>query len=152
MSDNRTISVKKHIALIAHDHKKKELIEWVDFNKEKLRKHQLYGTGTTGKMIEKETGLSVKRMKSGPMGGDLQIGAMVAGKEIDILIFFSDPMEAQPHDPDVRALVRICNVWNVPIANNRSTADFLISSPLFEGDYKIQDVNYDKYMNRDIRK
>lgn len=136
------------MALVAHDNKKQELIDWVNAHKAILAEHELYGTGTTGILIEQATGLSITKMKSGPMGGDLQIGAMIAEHKIGVLIFFWDPMEAQPHDPDIRALLRICSVWNIPLASNRSTADFIISSPLFKQVYEIFDVDYSKYQNR----
>src|SRR5690625_1780472 len=150
MPENRSLHLRKRIALIAHDHKKQEMIDWVNHNKQILSGHELYGTGTTGKMIEEATGLAINRLRSGPMGGDLQMGALIADNKIGILIFFWDPMEAQPHDPDIRALLRICVVWNIPIANNRSTADFIITSPLFKEEYELQMSDYDKYMNRKI--
>src|SRR5690554_7264100 len=121
MNKKRILQVRKRIALVAHDNKKQELLDWVNYNKKMLAAHELFGTGTTGKLIEELTGLQVTKMKSGPMGGDMQIGAMIAENKIGILVFFWYPMEAQPHDPDIRALLRICVVWNIPIANNRST-------------------------------
>ena len=121
----------KRIALIAHDNMKPRIIEWCKENKEALSRHDLCGTGTTSKKIAEATGLDVKPYRSGPLGGDLQIGAKVAEGEIDIIIFFSDPLTAQPHDPDVKALLRIAQVYDVPIANNRATADYIINSTLF---------------------
>lgn len=126
----------KAIALIAHDHCKVDLLEWAEFNREQLAAHRLVATGTTGTILQHELGLSVRRVQSGPLGGDLQIGAMVTEGLIDMLVFFWDPLEAQPHDPDVRALLRIAVVWNIPAACNRATADFLVSSPLLSGSYE----------------
>lgn len=150
MQEKRSLKLKKRIALVAHDHKKQELIDWVSHNKEILSEHELFGTGTTGRMVEESTGLSVSKLRSGPMGGDLQLGSLIADNKIGVVIFFWDPMEAQPHDPDVRALLRICVVWNIPMACDRSTADFIITSPLFRQEYELQMTDYSKYMNRKV--
>lgn len=129
------LSKKKKIALIAHDNMKKELIEWVRENKEILSRHYLVGTGTTAKLIEEKISLPIKGYKSGPFGGDQQIGARIAEGKIDFMIFFWDPLEAQPHDPDVKALLRIAVLYDIPVANNRATADFILSSPFMEKEY-----------------
>jgi methylglyoxal synthase len=138
---------RKKIALVAHDHKKEDLLDWVKFNKYLLSLHELYATGTTGKIIEK-AGLEVTRLKSGPLGGDMQVGAKIANGEIDFLIFFWDPLESQPHDPDVKALLRMAVVWNIPAACNRSTADFMISSTIMDKEYERIVPNYENYRQR----
>jgi methylglyoxal synthase len=122
---------RRRIALVAHDHKKADLIEWAEFNRGTLVRHDLVATGTTGSLLQDSVGLDVKRLHSGPLGGDMQLGALIAEAEVDLLVFFWDPLEPQPHDPDVRALLRIAVVYNTPTACNRATADYLISSPLF---------------------
>lgn len=127
---------RKRIALIAHDNMKKSLLEWCEENREKLAEHELCGTGTTSRLIREKTGLPVKSYLSGPLGGDQQIGAQLAEGNLDLVVFFSDPLTAQPHDPDVKALLRIAQVYDVPIALNRSTADYLITSSFFMADYE----------------
>lgn len=139
-----TIGKQKHIALIAHDSKKRELVEWVSKNKEILKNHFLCGTGTTARLIAEETSLPVKGYNSGPLGGDQQIGSRIVEGNIDFVIFFWDPLESQPHDPDVKALLRIAVVYDIPIANNRSTADFLLTSDYMENEYVRQVENYNK--------
>ena len=127
---------QKSIALIAHDSRKEDLLEWVAFNAPLLREHRLFATGTTGGLIEERCGLEVTRFKSGPLGGDQQVGAKIAEGELDVLVFFWDPMESHPHDPDVRALLRIAVLYNLPTACNRASADFIVASPLFHGEYE----------------
>jgi methylglyoxal synthase len=133
---------KKRIALIAHDNRKIDLLEWAKYNRDLLAKHELFGTGTTGQLIENELDIKVHKFKSGPLGGDQQVGAKIAEGEIDFLIFFWDPLEPMPHDPDVKALLRISVVYNIPIANDRSTADFIISSPLMSTEYSRVLIDY----------
>ncbi len=138
----------KNIALVAHDDKKHDLLEWARFNKELLTQHELYATGTTGKLLEHELGIETNRLQSGPLGGDQQIGAKIAAGEIDLLIFFWDPLTLQPHDSDVRALLRIAVVWNIPVACNRASADFMIASPLMSSTYQRFSPDYDSYTAR----
>lgn len=133
---------KKRIGLVAHDFRKKDLLDWAEYNREILKDHELYGTGTTGILISEELQLPVHRFKSGPIGGDLQIGAAVSEANLDILIFFWDPLQAQPHDVDVKALLRISVLYNIPMACNRSSADFLISSQLMDSHYERNLVDY----------
>jgi methylglyoxal synthase len=138
----------KHIALVAHDNKKQDLFEWAKYNRELLSQHHLYATGTTGRALADQLDLEVVRLESGPLGGDQQIGAKISVGDIDFVIFFWDPLEPQPHDPDVKALLRIAVVWNIPVACNRSSADFMISSPLMHGDYKRLVPDYSTYRAR----
>lgn len=139
---------RKNIVLVAHDNKKEDLLDWTRYNKGLLAEHQLYATGTTGMLLEKELGLNVVKLRSGPLGGDQQIGAKIAEGTIDFVIFFWDPLESQPHDPDVKALLRIAVVWNIPFACNRATADFLISSALMTEEYDRLVPNYDAFRHR----
>lgn len=141
---------EKKIALVAHDNKKVDLLEWVRYNRILLAGHVLYATGTTGIALERETGLNINRLQSGPLGGDQQIGAKIVDNEIDFLIFFWDPLEPLPHDPDVKALLRMAVVWNIPIACNRTSADFMISSPLMDTEYDRLVPDYTEYRNRPI--
>jgi methylglyoxal synthase len=147
---NRIILMEpdKKIALVAHDNKKADLVEWAKYNKTLLAHHKIFATGTTGTILEKELGFHIEKLQSGPLGGDQQIGARIADREIDFLIFFWDPLEPQPHDPDVKALLRMAVVWNIPIACNRSSADFIISSPLMDSDYERLVPDYDVYRKR----
>jgi methylglyoxal synthase len=152
MSERSIIMNKrKKVALVAHDHRKKDLVEWVKFNKYLLSLHELYATGTTGSVLENEVGLNINKLKSGPLGGDMQIGAKISNQEIDFLIFFWDPLESQPHDPDVKALLRMAVVWNIPVACNRSTADFIVSSTLMDQEYVRKIPDYDNYQKRRIQ-
>lgn len=139
-----TIKKQKNIALIAHDNKKRELIDWCKKYKDILENHKLYGTGTTSKMVTDNTGLKVKGFNSGPLGGDQQIGAKIVEGVIDFIVFFSDPLTAQPHDPDVKALLRIAQVYDIPIANNKSSADFMITSKFMNEDYDHKVLNFNK--------
>jgi len=152
---------KKRIALVAHDNRKKDLIEWVEWNWNALLEHELICTGTTGTMVEKalarqlgktsKQNVEVTKLKSGPLGGDQQLGSMIVEGAIDVLIFLWDPMEPQPHDVDVKALLRIAVLYNVPTACNRSTADFIISSPIFTSDYDPILVDYSGYIHRSVK-
>ena len=142
------MAARKRVALVAHDKMKASLFEWVDLHREQLARHSLYATGTTGRLLEERVGIPVQRLESGPLGGDQQLGAKIAQGEIDLLVFFWDPLEAQPHDPDVRALLRIAAVWNIPVAQNRASADFMVASPLMEGEYRRQVRTYEEYRGR----
>jgi methylglyoxal synthase len=140
----------KKIALVAHDHKKRDLLEWAKYNQALLAHHEVYATGTTGQMLERELGFTIHRLQSGPLGGDQQLGAKIVGNEINFLIFFWDPLEPQPHDPDVKALLRMAVVWNIPIACNRASADFMISSPLMDAEYDRLVPDYAEYQERKV--
>jgi methylglyoxal synthase len=143
-----TIPAQKRIALVAHDNRKGELIDWVREHLAILKLHILSATGTTGTLIERDLGLSVVKFKSGPLGGDQQIGAKIAEGDIDCLLFFWDPLEPQPHDPDVKALIRLATLWNIPVACNRATADFIVSSPLLQTEYTRRILGFEDYLNR----
>lgn len=133
---------KKRIALVAHDNMKGEMLGWAQEHRDVLKQHVLIATGSTGKLIAENTGLTLERMRSGPLGGDQQIGAKISDGDVDILLFFWDPLEPQPHDPDIRALLRIAVVWNIPVACNRASADFILSSPLIQASYKRRVPKY----------
>lgn len=142
------IPARKRIALVAHDNRKQDLLDWATYNRELLSRHDLLATGTTGKLLEETLRMPITKLQSGPLGGDLQIGAKITEGEVDFVIFFWDPLEAQPHDPDVRALIRIAVVWNIPVACNRASADFMVSSPLMSSAYVRSLPDYDAYRNR----
>jgi methylglyoxal synthase len=146
----RILNIRKRIALVAHDNKKADLIEWAEHNKIVLARHELIATGTTGKLLEEQLDRPVKKMLSGPLGGDQQIGAMIAEGKIDILIFFWDPMQAQPHDSDVKALLRLGVAWNILLACDRATADFILTSPLMQTEYETIIPDYSGYLNRKV--
>jgi methylglyoxal synthase len=150
MQNIRLLPARKRIAMVAHDNKKAEMIQWAEHNKVTLARHELFATGTTGSLIEEKLDRPVKKLLSGPLGGDQQIGAMIAEGQIDVLIFFWDPMESQPHDSDVKALLRIGVTWNVPCASDRSAADFLMTSPLMHEEYEVQIPDYSGYLKRRI--
>jgi methylglyoxal synthase len=143
---------EKTIAIVAHDNKKKDLLAWAKFNRDALSRHKLVATGTTGSLLEGELDLPVVRVQSGPLGGDQQIGAKISEGEVDVLIFFWDPLEPHSHDPDVKALLRIAVVWNIPIACNRASADFLISSSLMPREYERLVLDYEGYRHRLVRR
>lgn len=141
---------RKRLALVAHDNKKRELLAWAEYNRALLARHEVYATGTTGKLLEKELGFEITKLRSGPLGGDMQIGAKISDGDIDLLVFFWDPLTAQPHDPDVKALLRIAVVWNVPLACDLASADFMISSPLMYEEYRRQLPDTEGYVVREI--
>jgi methylglyoxal synthase len=141
---------RKKIALVAHDNMKGDLLEWAKYNRDLLAEHTLYATGTTGAILDRDLDLRINRLQSGPLGGDQQVGAKIAENDVDFLIFFWDPLEPLPHDPDVKALLRMAVVWNIPIACNRASADFMISSPLMDGEYMRLVADYDDYRARKI--
>jgi methylglyoxal synthase len=148
---SRLLPARKRIALVAHDNKKKDLIDWAFYNRAVLARHELFATGTTGRLLTETLDRPVQMLQSGPLGGDLQIGALVAEGKIDVLIFFWDPMEAQPHDPDIKALLRIGVVWNIPFACDRATADFLLTSPLMQDEYRATLPDYSEYTGRKVK-
>ncbi len=148
MTQSAPVPPRKRIALVAHDHKKKDLMEWAYYNRELLVQHELCATGTTGALLEQTLKTDVLKLQSGPLGGDQQIGAKIAEGVIDLIIFFWDPLEPQPHDPDVKALLRIAVVWNVPVACNRASADFMISSPLMTSAYVRALPDFNAHLNR----
>lgn len=141
----------KHIALVAHDHQKNNLLAWAKHNREILSQHVLYSTGTTGTILETNLDINITKLKSGPLGGDQQLGAKIAEGEIDFVIFFWDPLQAQPHDPDIKALLRLAVVWNIPMACNRASADMMITSPLMHEVYAREIPDYETYKHRAIQ-
>ncbi len=144
------IQQKKKIALVAHDNKKPDLLEWAQWNRTLLANHDLYATGTTGRLLEEVLSVPVHKLQSGPLGGDQQVGAMIADGTIDFMIFFWDPLSPAPHDPDVKALLRIAVVWNIPVACNRASADFMISSTCMVGEYERLLPDFDTYRQRSV--
>jgi methylglyoxal synthase len=148
MDESTMTTPRKRIGLVAHDNKKPDLVAWATFNRQILLKHELVATGTTGTLLEEELGVGIQKLHSGPLGGDQQLGALIAEGKIDFLVFFWDPLEQQPHDPDVKALLRIAIVWNIPVACNRASADLMVSSPLMTGEYARLVPEYDAYINR----
>lgn len=150
MKDTRKLESRKRIALVAHDHKKADLIDWAYYNRRMLTQHELIATGTTGKLLEEKLDTPVRKLLSGPLGGDQQLGAMIAEAKVDCIIFFWDPMEAQAHDSDIKALMRVAVAWNIIIACNRTTADFILTSDLMKDDYLIATPDYSSYLRRDL--
>lgn len=150
MTKKKKIGERKRIALVAHDNKKKDIIEWAIYNKHALTRHELLATGTTGTLLEDALDRPLKKLLSGPLGGDQQLGALIAEGHVDVLIFFWDPMEAQPHDPDIKALLRVAVTYNIPFACDRSTADFIMTSPLMSEEYNCVIPDYSIYLKRKI--
>ena len=147
----QAVKRRQKVGLVAHDNKKVDLVEWARYNRHVLERFELVATGTTGTLVEEQLGLGVEKLHSGPLGGDMQLGALIAEGEVDFLVFFWDPLEPQPHDPDVKALLRLAVVWNIPVACNRASADLMVSSPLLGGDYERRQPDYDAYVNRFVR-
>ena len=147
----KKLGKRKRIAMVAHDNRKADMMEWAIYNKTVLAKHELLATGTTGKLLEEALDMPVKKLMSGPLGGDQQVGSMIAEGEIDVLIFFWDPMQAQPHDSDVKALLRLGVAWNIPMACDRATADFIMTSPCMHDEYEAAIPDYSGYLNRPIK-
>jgi len=145
------VTPRKRIALVAHDHRKADLLEWAQYNRDLLANHELMATGTTGALLEEVLNIPVVKLQSGPLGGDQQVGARIAEGTVDLIIFFWDPLQPQPHDPDVKALLRIAVVWNIPAACNRASADYMISSPLLTSEYERQLPEYGDYQNRVVK-
>lgn len=145
-----SVPARRRIGLVAHDNKKGDLIEWARYNLDFLAQHELIATGTTGKLLASELGLEIRQLQTGPLGGDQQLGALVSQGEVDFLVFFWDPLEPQPHDTDVKALLRIAVVWNVPVACNRASADLMISSPLMSDGYERRQPDYTPYIRRPL--
>jgi methylglyoxal synthase len=143
-------TVTKRIALVAHDNKKQDLLEWAKYNRDFLAEHRLCATGTTGRLLEQTLDIEIDKLQSGPLGGDQQVGAKIAAGEIDLLVFFWDPLAPHPHDPDVKALLRIAVVWNIPIACNRASADFIFASSLMSEEYHRKLPDYEVYRQREI--
>ena len=150
MRSVQPMPARKRVALVAHDHQKADLIEWARYNREALALHHLVATGTTGRLVAEALDLDVERLRSGPLGGDQQLGARIAEGDVDVVVFFWDPLEPVPHDPDVKALLRIAVVWNVPVACNRASADFFFASPLMSGPYDRRLPDYEAYAARRV--